>query len=308
MEFSHSNGPTGSLLLDVDAGMLMPDQDVEQLRHSLAERGVVVLRDQVLDAQQQIDFTARFGETESFPDQSGMGNPLRGIFRVSNQGDGYNVGHYWHADRAPHARSTAISTLMAVEVPAEQPARTIFLNMHAAYLGLDKELREQLASLRWEVSTRVPLPLVRAHPETGKPLLSLPFRFPGADDGDAELLTRVQHLNSDLHPRIAGFSEADSNALMLRLLHHVLRNPAWIYEHVWRSGDLVLWDQRTTYHMATTSPYRRVLSRTAVMGRQAPAYHAAAPVTNASFFGAAPREHLRSSAVGNDGDGNATGL
>lgn len=67
-EFNHSNGPTCSLLRDVDAAVWMPEQDVEQLRHALAECGVVVLRNQALDAQQRIDFTARFGETESLPD------------------------------------------------------------------------------------------------------------------------------------------------------------------------------------------------------------------------------------------------
>jgi taurine dioxygenase len=147
--------------------------------------------------------------------------------------------------------------------------------MHAAYLGLDAELRRRIAGLRWEVATRVPLPLVRAHPESGVPLLSLPFRFPGEDADDAELLARMLHLNSDSQPRIAGLGQADSEALMLRLLHHVLGNPAWIYEHAWKPGDLVLWDQRTTYHMATASPHRRVLSRTAVLTRQAPAYNAA---------------------------------
>lgn len=272
MLFTHFDGPIGSQLFGVDATLPIVERDVELLKYTLAERGVVVLRNQTLDPEQQLDFMGQFGETELFPDQSAIGNPIRGIFRISNQGDGFNVGHYWHADRAPFARTTSISALSAVTVPSEQPTRTIFLNMNRAYLALDDEFSRQIASLRWDLPIRVQLPLVRAHPVTGAPVLSLPFRFPGSDGSDHELLDQVTRLNSDMIPRIAGLSEEESNPIMLGLVHHVLSNPSWIYQHIWRPGDLVLWDQRTVYHMASTSPHRRVLVRTAVVGRQAPAY------------------------------------
>jgi len=272
MQFTHFDGPIGSQLLGVDATLPIAERDVELLKYTLAERGVVVLRNQALDSEQQLAFMAQFGETELFPDQSAMGNPIRGIFRISNQGDGFDVGHYWHADRAPFARTTSISALAAVTVPSEQPTRTIFLNMNRAYLGLDAEFGRKIATLRWDLPTRVQLPIVRAHPEIGAPILSLPFRFPGGDGSDAELLEQIKRLNSDMLPRIAGLSEEESNPIMLRLVHHVLSNPTWIYEHIWRPGDLVLWDQRTVYHMALASSHRRVLARTAVVGKQAPAY------------------------------------
>jgi len=272
MQFTHFDGPIGSQLFGVDATLPIVERDVELLKYTVAERGVVILRNQTLDPEQQLDFMGQFGETELFPDQSAIGNPIRGIFRISNQGDGFNVGHYWHADRAPFARTTSISALSAVNVPSEQPTRTIFLNMNRAYLALDDEFSRQIASLRWDLPTRVQLPIVRAHPVTGAPVLSLPFRFPGSDGSDNELLDQVKRLNSDMLPRIAGLSEEESNPIMLRLVHHVLSNPSWIYQHIWRPGDLVLWDQRTVYHMASTSPHRRVLVRTAVVGRQAPAY------------------------------------
>jgi alpha-ketoglutarate-dependent taurine dioxygenase len=272
MQFIDYDGPTGSQLFGIDAKAPIAERDIELLKYTLAERGVVVLRNQVMDSQQQLDFTAQFGKTESFPDQSNMDNPIRGIFRISNQGDGYDVGHYWHADRAPFARTTSISALLALTVPIEQPTRTIFLNMHGAYLALDEEFKAELISLGWELATRVPLPLVRAHPDTGAPMLSLPFRFPEKDASDAELLRHLHRLNSDLNPRVAGLSEAKSDEMIVRILHHVLSDPLWLYEHIWRPGDLVVWDQRTVYHMATTSPHRRVLSRTAVVSKQAPAY------------------------------------
>ena len=49
-------------------------------------------------------------------------------------------------------------------------------------------------------------------------------------------------------------------------------DPAIIYEHVWRPGDLVMWDNRCITHARTDFPHeeRRLLRRTTLIGTEAP--------------------------------------
>jgi len=49
-------------------------------------------------------------------------------------------------------------------------------------------------------------------------------------------------------------------------------NPAFVYEHVWRVGDLLLWDNRCSSHARRDFPAteRRLMLRTTVKGSGRP--------------------------------------
>ncbi len=59
----------------------------------------------------------------------------------------------------------------------------------------------------------------------------------------------------------------DSNTLLAELFAHQ-EKPEFVYEHVWRKGDLVLWDNRCTLHARTDFDpgERRLLRRIAIQG------------------------------------------
>lgn len=271
-------GPVGAELRGIDAAVPLTQPQVAGMARLLAERGVIVLRGQHLTPLQQIAFSAQFGELETFADQSESGNPQREIFRVSNRGDGYDVGHYWHSDGSTRPKPTAISTLLAVEVElAPEASGTRFLSAVAAYAELAPTLRQALAPLHWNLATRAAAPLVRRHPVSGAPLLWLPLRFPAVAGGDAELTAALAALNRDIRPRVDGMHEADSQRLLFQLVRHLTGTPEWEYTHAWQPGDLLLWDQRSVYHHAGASPRRRVLHRTAVRGTPALAYASQSP-------------------------------
>ena len=77
------------------------------------------------------------------------------------------------------------------------------------------------------VAAPVVHPLVRRHPETGERGLYL----------------------SDHAVRVEGMAEADGRALIEQLLTHCTREE-WVYRHVWRPGDVALWDNRCMLHRA----------------------------------------------------------
>jgi taurine dioxygenase len=71
---------------------------------------------------------------------------------------------------------------------------------------------------------------------------------------------------------LLGLELAQSEAL-LDELWSVVDQPEFAWEHVWRVGDLVLWDNRCTMHRrdAFDPQSRRIMHRTQVKGEQRPA-------------------------------------
>src|SRR5204863_45833 len=89
-------------------------------------------------------------------------------------------------------------------------------------------------------------PLVCVHPETGR---------------------RMLYLGRRRNAYIAGLELGESEGLLDELWSYVSR-PEFSWQHVWRVGDLVLWDNRCTMHRR--DPFdpasRRIMHRTQVKG------------------------------------------
>ena len=85
-------------------------------------------------------------------------------------------------------------------------------------------------------------PLVCVHPDTGRHML---------------------YLGRRRNAYLMGLELADSEALLDELWDFVAR-PEFAWEHVWKVGDLVLWDNRCTMHRR--DPFddsaRRIMHRT----------------------------------------------
>jgi taurine dioxygenase len=93
-------------------------------------------------------------------------------------------------------------------------------------------------------------PAVLAHPATGAPML---------------------YLGRRRNSYVEGLSPADSDALLDALWAHI-ESPELRYEHHWRVGDLLLWDNRSTMHRRDPfdNATRRVMHRTQIKGKAEP--------------------------------------
>jgi taurine dioxygenase len=93
-------------------------------------------------------------------------------------------------------------------------------------------------------------PAVLAHPATGAPML---------------------YLGRRRNSYVEGLSPTDSDALLDALWAHI-EDPALRYEHRWRVGDLLLWDNRSTMHRRDPfdNATRRVMHRTQIKGKGEP--------------------------------------
>jgi taurine dioxygenase len=91
-------------------------------------------------------------------------------------------------------------------------------------------------------------PVVRTHPATGRKAL---------------------YVNRLMTVRIEGLPAKESDELLDLLFDHQERRE-FIYEHVWRPGDLLMWDNRCALHARTDfSPSeRRLMRRVTILGEK----------------------------------------
>jgi taurine dioxygenase len=86
-------------------------------------------------------------------------------------------------------------------------------------------------------------PLVTRHPETGREAL---------------------FVNPAYTKHIVGLTVDESRTLLRMLFHHATR-PRFVYRHHWSRDDFVIWDERSTIHLAPSDflPHPRRLVRVA---------------------------------------------
>ena len=232
---------------------------------------VILLRDQMLSEADQVRFAEYFGPPAVIHTRQFVrSHPA--VMLISNiRKDGKPIGALpdgemqFHTDQCHQERPAMASMLYAIEVP-ETGGNTLFANAYAAYETLPAEIKQRIlgrralnaydydnaATIRGAaVHDDVPAyahPVVRTHPATGRKALYV-----------NRLMTR----------RIEGLPEAESEELLNTLFDHQERCE-FIYEHVWRAGDLLMWDNRCTLHARTDfSPHeRRLLRRVTILGEK----------------------------------------
>ena len=277
--------PTGAALGAQVRGVDLRNLDAAafaRLMQAWHDHSVVLVRDQQLSDDDLIAFSRRLGELDWAPIQENGRRFVEGhpeIYIVSNvKVNGEPIGSLgdgeaaWHTDMSYLDVPPKASMLYALEVPPTG-GNTSFCTMYGIYEALRAGLKARIAGLKIKhdgtynsggyvrqgvTATDDPLtspgavhPLVCTHPNTGR---------------------RMLYLGRRRNAYLLGLALADSEALLDELWSFVDR-PQFAWEHVWRVGDLVLWDNRCTMHRrdAFDPSSRRIMHRTQVKGEQRPA-------------------------------------
>ena len=240
------------------------------------EHHIVLLREQNAEPREIIEFAGNFGDLddhastpyyrlENFPQLMEITTRLIN----GRPSETRNVGRNWHSDYSYTQRPAAASMLFCVE-PAPVGGDTMFCNMVKAYETLSKPMQKIVDELHsvYDISLTAGLfqrdpkeveetrklnppiahPTVRVHPESGKKALYVS--------------ERVSHFH--------GMTSEESKPLIDYLCYHATR-PENVYRHVWRAGDLLCWDNRTTMHMALADfdlTQTRHMLRATLLGEQ----------------------------------------
>lgn len=235
-------------------GQLSPGQ-LEAIRAAWLRHLVLVFPGQDLNASELIRFSTCFGALDrhdSTPAYRDPENPE--ILLVTNRprdgrpSETRNTGRNWHTDLTYTTHPAKGAVLLCKQKP-EVGGDTIFGNLYLAYETLSAGFRALIdgleavhdVSLIKGIERRDPVkvaemkrlnppiahPVVRTHPETGRRSLLAGQRVRG----------------------FVGLSEEES-APILHYLNDHAASPEFTYRHRWTVGDIVMWDNRCTQHVA----------------------------------------------------------
>ena len=248
------NSEIGAVITGVDV-TAMTEAEFAVIYRTWIERNVICVRGQSLDLPQFLAYSRRFGFVSPHPSKMTR-HPdypeitLLGVNKFGADG-ALDMAIYrrgaegWHTDGAYDREPFKATQLYALAVPS-RGGDTLFASMYAAYDALPSRLKDRLegrlgaftyggrrkatALLNEEDRDWKPVfhPIIRTHPETGRKGL---YFDPG------KIL------------RIEGLEPAESDALIDELTGYMIQPDAQ-YRHKWRKGDIVIWDNRCSYHKA----------------------------------------------------------
>jgi putative 2-oxoglutarate oxygenase len=254
LEVKRLGGQVGAEIHGVDVKKL-DDAGFAAIYRAWLDANVVVVPGQELEIEDFLRYSRRFGVVVPHPSKMTRHpeHPEITVLGVNKFGpDGaldmaiYRRGaEGWHTDGAYDEEPFKATQLYALAVPS-RGGDTFFASMYAAYDALPPRLQERLNGRKGAFTyggrrkatallddedrdwTPVFHPIVRVHPETGRKAL---YFDPG------KIL------------RIEGLEAAESDALIEELTDLMIV-PEGCYRHRWRKGDVVIWDNRCSYHRA----------------------------------------------------------
>ena len=227
------------------------------------QNGILLFRDLDFDEAGEVAFSRMFGELEVHGRQDFNSKDNPQLLYVTNRRDlGLpadalsNDDLEWHTDQTYLPRPALGSLLFAIEVPASG-GNTYWADTAVAYDRLPEETKRRIAGLKavhdhGKVTATYGLktdefqrrrsarieshPIVRTHPIT---------------------LRKSLYLAPTVVTHIEGLADAESTAL-LEALTAAITSPDLVYEHHWRPGDAVLWDNARVVHRRDSFPAEQV--------------------------------------------------
>ena len=247
----------------IDLTRKLADEEINAIHAGMDRFGVLVFHDQHLNDEQQISFSRQLGLLEeatgdimSEKDRR-LSMDLNDISNLDKNGELlprddrrrlFGLGNLlWHSDSSFKEVPAKYSMLSARKIPAVG-GNTEFADMRAAYDALDNETKDEvhdLICLHSQIFSRgilgfddftdaerakwapVRQGLVRRHPNTGRLSLYLASHAGG----------------------IEGWPMPEARSFLRDLNEHATQRQ-FVYAHVWRPWDLVMWDNRVTMHRA----------------------------------------------------------
>ena len=174
----------------------------------------------------------------------------------------------WHTDLTAAINPPKASILRGVTIPP-YGGDTFWTNLAAAYEGLSETFRNFVDTLKgihrfeppagakinsnYDESIRRRVmesehPIVRIHPESGE---------------------RILFVSPSFLKSVSGLTPRESGQILELLWEHITR-PEYTVRFKWEPGDIAMWDNRSTAHLAPTdifeSDYDRQLFRVTLVG------------------------------------------
>tara|TARA_Y100000588_G_scaffold97965_1_gene106424 strand:+ start:710 stop:1555 length:846 start_codon:yes stop_codon:yes gene_type:complete len=268
----------GAEIQDIDLTQEQTPETIARINEVWLENIILLFRNQNLDAERQIHVTKWFGKLGELArpkdlQPKGYEKLPDGVMLISNiREDGEPIGALpdgemmFHHDMM-HAEIPHKATMLnAVEIPSHG-GNTLFASGYAAYETLSDEVRNPLEGRKafhhynYGSAQKGDNKGVSAFAESAHPI------FRTHDDTGKKAI----YVNRLMTEGIIDMDQDKADLFLSTLFDHSEKTE-FVYEHKWRVGDLIMWDNRCSMHARTDFPEteRRLLLRTTVTGDAKP--------------------------------------
>ncbi len=266
----------GAEISGVDLQQPLTPSARREIRAALLQWKVIFFRDQNLDHAGQVALArqlgeptighAVFGHVDGYPEVYSVAkNRTANSHRTERLTTPWAG---WHTDITAAINPPMASILRGVTIPP-QGGDTMWTNLAVAYEALSAPMKAFVEGLRGIHAFAPPAgaasigtyedsvknrtlksehPLVTVHPETGE---------------------RVLYLSPSFLKSIVGLSPRESQRMLELLWEHIVR-PEFTLRFKWNAGDIAIWDNRATSHLAPTdifaTDHDRQLYRVTLVG------------------------------------------
>ena len=276
VEFVPLSEAIGIEIRGLDLSCELDPTAVATLRRVWAENSLILVRDQDLTESDQLRFARLFGNIapRSRPPVEKRGfvpdpeNPMHLVTdRVDEDGRRLgSLGHgemWFHTDKCYEERPHRASLLYAIEIPSSG-GETRFASLYRAYDRMPASLKQRLEGRR----------VLQVYDFTTSTVANVEHRLDElmhhwqpifVTNPDTGL--KAVYVSRLMSVRIEGMDQTESDDV-LAALWDIIEQPDNIYEHRWRPGDIIMWDNLSSLHARNTWPddERRTLRRCTVEG------------------------------------------
>jgi alpha-ketoglutarate-dependent 2,4-dichlorophenoxyacetate dioxygenase len=250
------------------------DAAYKAVRAAFEEHSVLVLRDQEVTDEAQLAFSRRFGPLEVTKVGSlGVGTNLVILSTIDEHGRVVPSDHrlalrnkanqLWHTD-STFKRVPALASVLSARIIPARGGETEYVSTRLACERLDPSLRKRIEqSFAWHDYAhsrgKIAPDLASLEERAALPPQCWRLAWKNPANGRAAL-----YIASHAYA-IEGMQQGAAQALLAELMDAATA-PGLSYVHSWRSGDVVMWDNRATMHRGRPWPANepRLMVRTTI--------------------------------------------
>ncbi len=253
----------GAEIKGVDLREPISEATAREIEDAFHEHVVVVFRDQDITEEEQMAFANMFGglgERRRSPNGSTPGGsydtPFMFVTNIKDEKTGEPIGAFgdgemwFHHDTSYYEKPHKATLLYSITLPS-WGGNTCFSNMYKAYENVPDELKAKLEGRKvlqihdYKRRERIDIynsdisgmlqyeqPIFVTHPATGRKAL---------------------YISRLMSARIEGLAP-DENEEILNQLFDISEDPSVVFEHEWKLGDMVMWDNYASIHMRKDFP------------------------------------------------------
>ncbi len=156
----------------------------------------------------------------------------------------------WHTDDSYFAVPAKATALQSLALPSSG-GETRFCNTRRAYETLDAEMKARIDTAQAVHGYDTPRAPGRAEARTAEEAAETPDVVHPLVRTHDDTGARAIYFNPNRTDRVVGLERAESDALLDRLYAHMTAD-RFRYDHSWRLGDILVWDNRCLLHSVNT--------------------------------------------------------